>query len=145
MTRQHIHLKITCDNDAAMNRLEKMSLRATNFKPILWYAEEQLKKANAENFSTGGLPSGGWKPRKRQEPWPLMIRTGKLMNSLSVLFTDRYVGTHNAEFGTKVEYAKYHQYGTRFMPKRKIAFEPRGFASDLAIKAANYVANARVP
>jgi hypothetical protein len=44
-----------------------------------------------------------------------------------------------ATFGTKVEYAKFHQYGTTKMPKRKVVYEPLGFASRLGEVAATYV------
>ena len=140
--KRHIEIKIDCDNKDAMSRLMYMKLRAKNFRPILEYGRTRLQLANSENFSTGGLPSGGWAPRRRPEPWPLMIRTGSLMRSLVNLFgPPNDIDLTSARFGTKVEYAKFHQYGTRYMPARKIVFEPRGFASDLASKAASYVAN----
>lgn len=139
-------INIECDNDAAMRRLEGMKLRSTNFKPLFWYARQVLQTANSANFTTGGLPSGSkWEPRTRPYPWPLMIRTGKLMSSLTNLFgPPNNVDNTSAKFGTNVEYAKFHQYGTTKMPKRKILFEPRGFASDLGRKAADYVVNARI-
>ena len=141
-----VKINIECDNDAAMRRLEGMKLRSTNFKPLLWYARQVLQTANASNFTTGGLPSGSkWEPRTRPYPWPLMIRTGKLMSSLTNLFgPPNNVENTSATFGTNVEYAKFHQYGTTKMPKRKILFEPRGFASDLGRKASDYVVNARI-
>jgi len=142
-----VKIDIDCDADDVIRRLEGMKLRATNFKPLFWYARLELQRANAENFGAGGLPTGSkWEPRTRPYPWPLMIRTGKLMDSLLSLFgPPNNIDNTNAQFGTSVEYAKFHQYGTTKMPKRKIVFEPRGFARDLAEKAASYVANARVP
>lgn len=135
-------IRISCDNKSAMRRLQMMDKRSTAFQPVLGYAQKQLQKANAENFATGGLPVGGWKPRKKTEPWPIMVRTGKLMRSLTALFgPPNSIGATSATFGTRVEYAKFHQYGTSRMPSRKIVFEPRGFARDLASKAASYVAN----
>lgn len=129
-----------------MKRLADMQMRSAGFEPIFRYAREQLRKANAENFSTGGLPVGGWKPRTREYPWPIMVKTGKLAKSLEGLFgPPNNIGAKSAEFGTKVEYAKFHQYGTTRMPSRKIVFEPRGFARDLASKAAGYVANGLQP
>ncbi len=63
------------------------------------------------------------------------------MRSLTALFgPPNNVSGTEATFGTKVEYAKFHQYGTSKMPARKIVFEPVGFANDLAQKAARYVA-----
>lgn len=64
------------------------------------------------------------------------------MRSLTNLFgPPNDIDATSATFGTRVEYAKFHQYGTKYMPARKIVFEPRGFANDLASKAATYVAN----
>jgi phage gpG-like protein len=141
-----VRIKIDCDNKDAIKRLNLMEIRSNNFQPIFAYARGLLQLANAENFTTGGLPSGGWKPRKNPAPWPLMIRTGKLMSSLTSLFgPPNEINATSATFGTKVEYAKFHQYGTSRMPARKVVFEPRGFASDLASKAASYVANGTRP
>lgn len=141
-----IRVDIDCDAADAMASLQAMKLRAQAFQPVFEYARLELQKANAENFALGGLPSGSkWKPRSREYPWPLMQRTGRLLASLASLFGEpNEVGPTTATFGTKVEYAKFHQYGTTKMPARKIVFEPRGFANDLAEKAAKYVAEGRL-
>lgn len=141
-----VSIEIDCDNKDALRRLQMMEVRASGFEPIFRYAKTRLQLANAENFSTGGLPAGGWKPRRTEKSWPIMNRTGTLMRSLTSLFgLPNDIGAKSATFGTKVEYAKFHQYGTSRMPARKIVFEPRGFASDLASKAASYVANGVAP
>ena len=142
-----VRVRIECDAKDALFRLEKMSLRSQQFRPLFWYARQELAKANASNFGAGGLPTGRkWEARSKPYPWPLMRRTGTLMGSLTSLFgpPNEVEDTH-AVFGTEVEYAKFHQYGTTKMPARKIVFEPRGFASDLASKAAAYVANGVTP
>lgn len=142
-----VEVDIDCDAEKAIFRLEKMALRTQNFRPLFWYARAELAKANAANFTAHGLPSGGrWEPRSKPYPWPIMRRTGSLMSSLTSLFgAPNEVNNTSATFGTNVEYAKFHQYGTTKMPARKIVFEPRGFARDLASKAAAYVANAVSP
>jgi phage gpG-like protein len=142
----YIKVKIECENESALRRLEMMTTRSTQFQPVFEYARNALRKANAENFSSSGLPVGKWEPRRQPKPWPLMVRTGSLLRSLTSLFgPPNDIGATSATFGTKVEYAKFHQYGTSKMPARKIVFEPRGFASDLASKAASYVANGVKP
>lgn len=140
-----IRVDIDCDAGDAIRMLTAMELRAKAFQPIFEYARLQLQLANSENFALGGLPSGSkWKPRTQPYPWPLMKRTGTLMASLTSLFgPPNKIDATDATFGTTVEYAKFHQYGTTKMPKRKIVFEPRGFASDLGEKAAKYVAEGR--
>lgn len=142
-----VDVDINCNADDVIRRLTAMSVRSKDFKPLFYYAQAELRKANAENFAAGGLPAanGPWEPRREPKPWPLMIRTGKLMASLTSLFgPPNNIGMTEATFGTRVEYAKFHQYGTTKMPARKIVFEPRGFALDLASKAANYVANGTI-
>lgn len=141
-----VRVEIECDNRDALRRLSMMDLRASGFEPVFRYAKTRLQLANAENFATGGLPVGGWEPRRQPKPWPLMNRTGRLMQSLTSLFGEpNDIRAKSATFGTKVEYAKFHQYGTSRMPARKIVFEPRDFARDLASKAASYVAHGVAP
>ena len=143
-----VKVEIECDAKKALERLSLMSARSMNVKPVLYYARGQLMKSNAENFAAGGLPAanGQGMPRSRPQPWPLMIRTGKLLASLNSLFgPPNRIDMMEAEFGTRVEYAKFHQYGTNRMPARKIVFEPAGFARDIASKAASFVANGLEP
>ena len=141
-----VRINITCDNKRALARLDAMSARSKDVRPVLEYGRQRLRLANAENFGLGGLPSGGWEPRKDAKPWPLMVRTGKLLASLTSLFgAPNNIDRMSAEFGTRIEYAKFHQYGTSRMPARKVVFEPRGFASDLASKAARFIAHGVTP
>jgi phage gpG-like protein len=138
-----IDIDIDCDAMKTIQRLQGMELRSKSFRPLFEYARLELQRANAENFSLGGLPSGKrWKPEEEPDPAPLMRESGNLFRSLTLLFgRPNRVGDTSAEFGTNVEYAKFHQYGTRKMASRKIVFEPRGFARDLGEKAAKYVAD----
>lgn len=138
-----VRVRVSCDASRAIARLEAMQQRTRDFTPLFVYAKEQLRLANAENFSTGGLPVGGWRPRDSEEDyrWPILDKGGKLKRSLIGLSGAPNVITPKyAEFGTDVEYAVYHQYGTRYMPARKIVYDPRGFSEDLANKAASWVA-----
>jgi phage gpG-like protein len=140
-----VDIDIDVDMKEALLRLNTMKLRSKNFTPLFMYAKKMLELANAENFATGGLPVGGWAPRRDNKSYthpPLAGPTGKLMRSLTSLFGPPNVITPTfANFGTNVEYAKFHQYGTTKMPARKIIFEPRGFSEDLSRKAANYIVN----
>ena len=100
-----VRVDIECDAKKALERLASMSARSTNVKPVLYYAQTQLMKANAENFAAGGLPAanGPWRPRTRPQPWPLMVRTGKLLSSLNSLFgPPNRVEMMEAEVGTRV-------------------------------------------
>jgi len=144
--RMMINLRIDVDDAEAQRQLTNMKLRATNFRPVFWYAREELEKANAANFTSSGLPVGGWDPEEELDSTPVMRETGKLFRSLTFLRgRPNDIGRMEAVFGTNVEYAKFHQTGTRFMPKRQIVFEPPLFAQRLGAVAARYVAEGVVP
>jgi phage gpG-like protein len=149
MKRGTLEIRVDIDIQRAMRRLAMIDVRAKNLTPVFLYAQQRLRLANAENFAVGGLPAadGPWKPRKDGNSYahPLMIRSGKLMNSLTSLFgPPNLITPTKAVFGTNVEYAKFHQYGTTKMPARKVVFEPRGFGRDLAQRTANYIANGTI-
>lgn len=142
-------IKITVDAKKAIARMVVMKKRANDMRPVLWRAKQWLRFANEENFRQAGLPSGGWSPldpeysawKNLREPGAgTMIRTGRLFRSLTSLdASPNKIGVMEATFGTKVEYAKFHQYGTTKMPKRKVVYEPLGFASRFGEVAATYV------
>jgi phage gpG-like protein len=141
-----IRARIDVDVSKAMSHLDGMSGRASNFRPIFWYAQAELELANAANFNTNGLPSGGWAPRTQVYTWPIMRKTGALFSSLTSLRgAPNDIGRKQAIFGTTVEYARFHQEGTRHLPKRLVVFEPPLFAKRLALAAAEYVADGVVP
>ena len=142
-------IKITVDAKKAIARMVVMKKRANDMRPVLWRAKQWLRFANEENFRQAGLPSGGWSPldpeysawKNLREPGAgTMIRTGRLFRSLTSLDAPpNKIDIMDATFGTKVEYAKFHQYGTTRMPKRKVVYEPLGFASRFGEVAATYV------
>lgn len=136
------NITMEADVAKAVARLEAMSVRSKDFTQVFTRARNDLERANAENFTTGGLPVGGWKPRTRDYAWPIMRRTGKLFNSLANMSGPPNVITPTtASFGTNVEYAKFHQYGTTKMAARKILFNPTVFSEETASRAARWVAD----
>lgn len=135
----------------AIVRLEGIKQRLENQQVPLRQARAMLAAANAKNFSSNGLPVGGWAPldaeygawKSRRYPGaPPMVANGKLFRSLIALDggSMNIVSPKSATYGTDVEYAKFHQYGTRKMPKRKIVFEPVGFAAELGQIMAKWTA-----
>ena len=142
-------ITITVDAKKAIARMVVMKKRANDMRPVLWRAKQWLRFANEDNFRQAGLPSGGWSPHDPQKfAWKnlrepgagTMIRTGRLFRSLTSLdASPNKIDVMEATFGTKVEYAKFHQYGTTKMPKRKVVYEPLGFASRFGEVAATYV------
>lgn len=74
-----------------------------------------------------------------------MVISKKLFNSLRNLNGPaNRINDTTAEFGTDVEYAKFHQYGTNKMPKRQLVYEPAGFASQLALITGKYVVDGTI-
>jgi phage gpG-like protein len=144
-------LKITCNAKADIQMLDRMEKRAKDFRPVFKWAKQEIQKANAANFTSSGLPVGGWSPLSpRYGAWkathfpgaPIMVRTGALFRSLTNLRgAPNVIGKNFAVFGTDVEYAKFHQYGTTKMAKRQIVFEPTGFEAQLTLRAVEHIEN----
>ena len=139
-------MRIDIDVDAAeaINFLRRMEDRAGDFRSVFRWAKMELRKANADNFTANGLPVGGWDPRTRDYAWPIMRKSGNLFRSLASLNgAPNEIHRTHAYFGTKVEYAKFHQYGTPRMPARKVVFTPFGFAKSLGAQAAKHIVGLR--
>ena len=151
---RYTKVKTEVHAEKAILRLREMKKRGRDFGPVFKEAKVAMRAWNAANFAQNGLPSGSvwnaldagygsWK-MTHFPGVPPMVRTGRLFRSLSSLQgSPNVIGTHHAQFGTSVEYAKFHQYGTSKMPKRKIVFEPPLFARRLANTAAAYQANGK--
>jgi len=149
-----IAVDIEVDAKKAIARMANMSRRSENFIPVFIWARQQLEQANAQNFAANGLPSGkAWAPLDPQYgAWkatrfpgaPTMVRTGNLFRSLTNLRgAPSFIRREEAQFGTNVEYAKFHQSGTFKMPKRQIVFEPPLFAKRLAKNMGSYIVDGR--
>ena len=152
-----MRMKVDVDTSKLSERLTKMSLRATNFKPVFWWTFRELEKAHEENFRTQGAASGfPWKPLDPQyAAWKIenygykgiLVREGNLQDSLTMNSgrgAIRDVGRRSAEFGTRVEYAKFHQAGTRHMQQRKPLFVPRLMAEKIGNVTAEYIVHGSV-
>jgi len=138
------------DDDDARNYLEEVDRRLNDFRPLFLKIQKELEMSWSSNFTTLGLTSGSpWKPLDSQYgSWkavnfpgaPPMVKTGQLFSSLSDLRgKPNEIERMRARFGTNIEYAKFHQYGTTRMPKRQIVFVEQGAESRWADQAADYV------
>ncbi len=149
-----LRIKIKVDARAAIARMKAMERRSKDFRSVFRWAKKELERANAANFTQNGLPVGGWRPldpqyaswKARRFPGaPTLVASGKLFRELRSLDGPaNSIRLTSATFGTDLEYAKFHQYGTSKMPKRKIIYEPNLFAERLAILAADYVSDGRM-
>lgn len=148
-----VNIRVHVDADRAIRYLRQMERRAKDFRPVLRWAKRELERANKENFAASGLPVGGWAPLDaRYSQWkstnfpgrPIMVASGRLMDSLTRLDGPvNKIRLMSAEFGTDVEYAQFHQYGTTRMAKRQVVYEPRGFARTLAEHTGEYLVEGR--
>jgi phage gpG-like protein len=146
--RVTIEVKISAED--ALDLLDKIDERANDVKPVFRWAQNELERANSRNFGTSGMPVGNWKRLDAQyAAWkavnipgaPRMFATGKLFRSLTNMSAHgvSVITDKSAEFGTSVEYAKFHQYGTTKMPKRKIVYTPKEFSRDFRMKTVDHI------
>lgn len=101
-----------------------------DYSPAFRAIAVEFFKGEEQQFeSEGSHGSGGWSPlapstaeQKARLGYPpdILVRTGKLKNSLASMSGDtvRDVQPHMLRLGTTVPYAIYHQKGTRRMPAR---------------------------
>jgi len=118
--------------------------------PTITIIKPQVALMFAENFLSNGLPSGGWAPLSpaygawkalRFPGKPTMQATGRLFESLTTGLSTDKITDDSVEFGNKVRYSTWHQYGTTKMPMRRLVFERPGFAKAVGSVFAKYVAN----
>lgn len=144
-----VNIRVRIDPHGTVRYIKEMERRAVNFVSVFHWAKREIEKANAANFTSNGLPVGGWSPLKpKYAAWkavhfpgtPTLVQDGTLFRSLTnINGSDSRIRATTAEFGTSVKYAKFHQYGTTKMAKRQIVFEPPLFAKALADKAAKHI------
>jgi len=100
--------------------------------PLAEPLRQSVAMMNAANFSANGLPSGGWAPLSaaygawkalRYPGKPTMVADGTLFTSLTTGLAVDKVKNDSIEFASKVNYAKWHQYGTTRMPMRRLVYE----------------------
>lgn len=104
--------------------------RVGDLRPALNALAAILVEENRANFSSEGAASvyGRWDPlspnyrrwkEKHYPGKPILVRTGALEASLTSLPMGVQTATSTTiSLGTDIEYARYHQTGTRNMPRR---------------------------
>ena len=144
---------ITVDVDASqpIHLAQRIKARGNNYRLAFEAMRQYLRAAYAENFAPpGGGGVGGWAPlrpstaawkaREGLPPATMHGKTNSLMDSLtSLMGTPNDISAKTATFGTDVEYAKFHQTGTRNMAKRLLVFEPDGFGAFSAQRVAMHL------
>jgi hypothetical protein len=140
----------------AVDRLRNMRDRASDMGPVLRWGRNYLEKAYSKNFTTMGSMSakamlkGAWPPldddyafqkAERYPGAPPMMITGELFRSVANMASSpkNQMTEMEGTFVIDSPIARFHQYGTRDMPARKILFIPRDFDRDINKKTIQYI------
>jgi phage virion morphogenesis protein len=113
-------MEIRIELDASDIEAFKERLRSQSFKiKMLESLGETMRGQTVKRFVTKTGPDGkGWAPwaastARRRKGGSLMVDTGRLRNSFSFKVT-----SPRLTLGSNVNYARYHQFGTKHMPAR---------------------------
>lgn len=152
---------IKVDTKNLVKRFTAMSRRAEDFKPVFRWSMLHLAAEHAKLFAANGaLPgSSAWEALEESTvAWKLangygaagiLVRNGTLKDSLTNLNSARGavrdIDRKTASFGTSLDYAGYHFYGTRNMDARKPLFVPEHFSWRTANAVANHIVHGKIP
>ncbi len=99
--------------DSASAALEELLLKAEDLSAPQLEASDLLEKSVKENFRAGGRPDP-WVPRKKEVEWPLLIKTGELMESIKAEVTS----PTEIDIFSDLDYAAAQDMGTDKLPAR---------------------------
>ncbi|CAB4193267.1 Phage virion morphogensis protein [uncultured Caudovirales phage] len=149
-----LKLNTNFDMRKAVQLLAGISRRADNLRPWFDKVARAMVASEITNFATQGSLDGGWPPLSpKYGLWkatneagrPMMVSTGKLLASVSR--KDRLVQSmtgKSMKLGSDVNYAHFHQSGTKNMPKRKVVVLPESVMGALKQDLSMYVAHGRL-
>ena len=114
-----MHTELTIDRDDWTPELEKYLARWKDLTPVQRKASKVVHDSIAQAYATGGASTGhSWPPRKSDETWPPLIRTGKMKAMQLAASAGVYSEIGNEKIidysGVIFEatpYAKFHQFG----------------------------------
>jgi phage gpG-like protein len=96
----------------AQKRIERRIFKLTGKDPVMFGEIQQIPyKSTAMNFASQGRP--GWKARKYVYAWPILAKTGKLLDTTlkSILRPWQHMpGKHTLNISS-IFYGLFHQYG----------------------------------
>ena len=149
-----LKLNTNFDMRKALKTLAGVSKRANDLRPWFDKVARALVVSQITNFATQGSLDGGWPPLSpKYGLWkaaneagrPTMVSTGKLLASVSS--KDKLVQSMTGKtmkLGSDVNYAHFHQSGTKNMPKRKVVVLPESVIDALKKDLSMYVAHGRL-
>ena len=116
-------ITIEIDDDGVVAGLSRLAGRMEDMSPVMREIGDAVREASMESFEREAPPEGGkWPPlspatirRRRGGPVHRILQdTGALRQSI----VKRLEGDRSVIVGARVEYAPFHQFGTRRMPAR---------------------------
>lgn len=111
-----IRLEIKTEGEEAVIRdFQNRWGRAKNLTPAMKNFNEYYRREIDSNYNSRGSLFGGWKRRKRAYPHPILSKTGRMKRSFR---SD--VREQSVEISNDARYFRFHQLGTRKLPKRKM-------------------------
>lgn len=142
-------LDIRVDASEAINDFQAINRRMTmGYLAPLTRGAALLSADFAKNFFSGGVVVGWdpldkdtveWKAREGFPPAPL-VETGRLAAATSSLLgPPSRIEMRKAVLTVDVDYAGFHQFGTRNMPSRQIVYVPAGFAAEMTDMIDNHL------
>lgn len=109
-----LRLEATINGDKQMSvELGVVGVKIKDWRAPLTASAGELMKSFQLNFEAHGELFGGWAPRRKEQPWPILEKTGTLRGSFYSEITE-----NEAVLGNKTSYFPYHQLGTSKLPKR---------------------------
>ena len=151
-------IKVDADFSQVTADFKAMSRRSLNFDvPFRWFAKE-LQILHMQNFVTRGSVDGNvWKPLDPEySAWKLrnygfrgiLVVDRSLRDSLTFDNSRgavREFKRTKMRFGTNIEYAKFHQTGTRRMPERPPVIMNSVLLERLSENIAEHVTEGKTP
>lgn len=114
-------------------RLKNMSV----FKALI---REIVVDDAAKSFATQTAPDGQpWPPRKKDYPWPMLVKSGNLSSSVANGEVD-----DSLTFTANCSYGGYHNFGTASIPERAFLKMTPALADKIADKVFNYILTGEV-
>lgn len=101
-------------------KMRKLSKGVKDLSPAFEDMSGLIVQEFTANFNESGRVLGEpWPPRKREYSWPLLIKTGNLKAGGSGGWTKK-PEKKKLTIINPVEYAAYHNFGTKTLPVRKL-------------------------
>ncbi len=98
-------LQMSLEGETQIDRILGITVQGvTDFREPLQASKVIIMDRVEQNFDRRGALFGGWTPRKKDKPWPLLEQTGKMRRSFKADITNTQLTVGNSD-----DKFKYHQ------------------------------------